>query len=98
MPEFSWNFPLLSGENCIVTVAGANMKMTPSAVEQAEGVIQGASVMVCQAEITPAATLTALRLAQKHKGEGQQSYVNAFLITLGNFFILCLHEYCARIY
>lgn len=56
-----------AGENCIVIVAGANLKMTPSDVEQAEGVIQGASVLVCQGEITPAATLAALRLAQKHK-------------------------------
>lgn len=61
----------IPGENCIIIVAGANLKMTPSDVKQAEDVIQGASVVVCQGEITPAATLTALRLARKHKGVDQ---------------------------
>lgn len=74
--SYMWNIhkvPLslfyVLGENCIIIVAGANLKMTPSIVEQAEGVIRSASVVVCQGEITPAATLTALRLARKHKGD-----------------------------
>ncbi|KAG0697397.1 Ribokinase [Chionoecetes opilio] len=56
-----------AGENCIIIVAGANLKMTPGDVERAEAMIRGASVVVCQGEITPAATLTALRLARTHK-------------------------------
>lgn len=56
-----------TGENCIIIVAGANLKLTSSNVEQAEDVIKDASVLVCQGEITPAATLTALRLARSHE-------------------------------
>ena len=43
--------------------------MTPSDVEKGDGFIQGASVLVCQGEITQEATLTALKLARAHNGE-----------------------------
>ncbi|XP_064108549.1 ribokinase-like [Macrobrachium nipponense] len=56
-----------SGENCIIIVAGANLKMTPADVLKAEDIIKDACVMVCQGEITMEATLTALTLARKFK-------------------------------
>lgn len=56
-----------SGENCIIIVAGANLKMTPADVLKAEDIIRNACVMVCQGEITMEATLTALTLARKFK-------------------------------
>lgn len=55
-----------SGENCIIIVAGANLKMTPEDVMLAEEIIKLSSVVVCQGEITMEATLTALTLARKH--------------------------------
>ncbi|XP_068204544.1 ribokinase [Palaemon carinicauda] len=56
-----------SGENCIIIVAGANLKMTSSNVLEAEDIIKNSCVVVCQGEITMEATLTALTLARKHK-------------------------------
>ncbi|XP_042890105.1 ribokinase-like [Penaeus japonicus] len=55
-----------SGENCIIIVAGANLKMTKKEVEKAEGMIKSSSVLVCQGEITMEATLAALLMARKH--------------------------------
>lgn len=61
-------FPL-TGENCIIIVAGANLKMTKEKVEAAESMIKSSSVLVCQGEITMEATLAALVMARKHKGK-----------------------------
>lgn len=59
-----------TGENCIIIVAGANLKITQRDVEKAEELIKGSAVVVCQGEISMEATLTALKLARKHGGEG----------------------------
>ncbi|KAK7070441.1 hypothetical protein SK128_007711 [Halocaridina rubra] len=56
-----------SGENCIIIVAGANLKMSVEDVAKAEEAIMHASVVVCQGEITMEATLAALKLARKYK-------------------------------
>ncbi|KAK3883855.1 hypothetical protein Pcinc_011852 [Petrolisthes cinctipes] len=63
-----------SGENCIIIVAGANLKLTPRDVERAEEVIKGSDVVVCQGEISMEATLAALKLARKH---GVKTLMNA---------------------
>ncbi|XP_047494006.1 ribokinase-like [Penaeus chinensis] len=58
-----------SGENCIIIVAGANLKMTKKEVEAAESMVKKSSVLVCQGEITMEATLAALVMARKHQGK-----------------------------
>ncbi|XP_069181275.1 LOW QUALITY PROTEIN: ribokinase [Procambarus clarkii] len=55
-----------AGENCIIIVAGANLKMTAADVQRAEKVIKESAVVVCQGEITTEATLAALTMARKH--------------------------------
>lgn len=59
----------LIGENCIIIVAGANLKMTKKEVEAAESMVKSSSVLVCQGEITMEATLAALVMARKHQGK-----------------------------
>lgn len=54
-----------AGENCIVNIPGANQRLTVEDVEAAADVIGGASVLVCQNEVTISATRTALQLARK---------------------------------
>lgn len=54
------------GENSIIVVQGANLKMTSSKVEESEEAIEKCSVLVCQGEITMEATLAALKMARKH--------------------------------
>lgn len=55
-----------AGENCIIIVAGANLKMTAANVEKAEPLIKESCVVVCQGEITMEATLAALTMARKY--------------------------------
>lgn len=68
LPCFSELF-MLTGENCIVIVSGANMNLSCDDVYRAESLLANARVVVCQLEVTPNTTLTALKLARKHGGE-----------------------------
>lgn len=54
------------GQNAIVIVSGANLKLTETDVQRSEGLISSARVVVCQLEIKPDVTITALKLAKKH--------------------------------
>lgn len=56
------------GQNAIVIVSGANLKLTETDVQRSEGLISSARVVVCQLEIKPDVTITALKLAKKHNG------------------------------
>lgn len=53
-----------AGNNTIVVVGGANLKLTAGDVEAAKAAIEAAKVVVCQLEVTEEATLAALRLAR----------------------------------
>jgi ribokinase len=52
------------GRNSIVIVGGANDRLTTEDVEAQLAVISRAKVMVCQLEVSPATTLSALRVAK----------------------------------
>ena len=56
------------GENSIVIVSGANSKLSPADVAQAESLISSAAVVICQLEVPPETSLAALALAKKHGG------------------------------
>ncbi|XP_042205356.1 ribokinase-like isoform X2 [Homarus americanus] len=55
-----------AGDNCIIIIAGANLKMTAANIEKAEKMVKESTVVVCQGEITSEATLAALVMARKH--------------------------------
>ena len=57
------------GENSIVIVSGANDRLTPADVGKAESLISSASVLICQLEVPPETSLSALALAKKHGGQ-----------------------------
>ena len=59
---------LVSGQNAIIIVSGANLRLDESDVAQAEELLATSKVLVCQLEIRPETTLAALTLAKKHKG------------------------------
>ena len=61
-------FFFIIGENAIVIVSGANMKLTVDDVLEAEYIVKDAKVLVCQLEIEPAVTLAALRMAKRLNG------------------------------
>ena len=65
---------MCAGENTIVIVGGANDCLNGCDVARAENVIRNSKVVLCQLEISPSASLAALRLARSHGG--QQSYVD----------------------
>jgi len=54
-----------TGQNQIIAVPGANGRLTPSDVEQAEGIILGADVVVCQNEIPEPCNLRAFEIASQ---------------------------------
>jgi len=56
---------VVTGQNSIVVVPGANMGLTPEDVQKAEEVIQVADLVVCQLEVPIESTLEAFRLARK---------------------------------
>ena len=56
------------GENSITVVSGANDKLTPADVNDAEEIIKNCKVLVCQLEVPKEVTLEALKLAKKHGG------------------------------
>jgi len=63
-----------SGQNCIIFIPGANMKLTIEDVEAARHVIAGASVVMCQNELTMAATRKTLEIARE---AGVKTLMNA---------------------
>lgn len=67
------NSLFMVGQNSIVIVSGANMLLSESDVMEAETVIKGCKVLLCQLEIANNTTLAALKLARKHNGK---SYSN----------------------
>ncbi|XP_045700446.1 ribokinase [Phyllostomus hastatus] len=52
------------GQNIIVIVAGANLLLNSDDLREAAGAISSARVVICQLEVTPAASLEALTLAR----------------------------------
>ncbi|XP_021057929.1 ribokinase [Mus pahari] len=53
------------GQNIIVIVAGANLLLNTEDLKEAASVINRAKVMICQLEISPAASLEALTIARR---------------------------------
>lgn len=54
------------GQNCIVIVSSANLKLNENDVKVAEDVIKTATVLLTQMEILPKTALEALKIAKKH--------------------------------
>ncbi|XP_041353591.1 ribokinase-like isoform X2 [Gigantopelta aegis] len=63
-----------AGENTIVVVPGANMLLTENDIRDALPVIKGTKVLTCQLEVSPEATIFALKTAKEH---GVQTILNA---------------------
>ena len=59
---------LLTGENAIIVVSGANLLLRPQDVQSAGELISRSKVVVCQLEVSPETSLEALRLAKQHHG------------------------------
>ena len=57
-----------AGQNSIIIVSGANLLLSEKDVMDAEPVIKGCRVLLCQLEISSSTTLAALKLAKKHNG------------------------------
>lgn len=55
-----------AGENTIVTALGANFKLTPQDVSNAEAAFEGASILLVQLEIPTPAIYRAVELAHQH--------------------------------
>ncbi|XP_071835069.1 ribokinase-like [Apostichopus japonicus] len=55
------------GQNSIIVVGGANELLTSDDVDAAFGKIKSVKVVVCQLEVKPATTLSALKTAKKHR-------------------------------
>lgn len=65
---------MISGENAIVIVGGANQTLHPEEVQRAKGLVAGAKVVICQLEISPETTLAALKLAKDLGGKDEYSW------------------------
>ncbi len=55
-----------SGENIIVVVLGANLRLSPADIDQAEAVIAQADLLLVQLEIPLETTIHALKIARRH--------------------------------
>jgi ribokinase len=55
-----------AGENSIVLAPGANLGLTPSAIDKAEDDISSASVVICQMEIVYETVKYGIEVAKKH--------------------------------
>lgn len=62
-------FFVVSGQNSIVIVPGANLLLDRTDLLNAEGIISRSKVMLCQLEISPQITLQALKLGREHGGK-----------------------------
>ena len=60
-----------SGQNCIVIVSSANLKLNENDLKAAEDVIKSAKVLVTQMEILPTTSLAAMKIAKKYGGKCQ---------------------------
>lgn len=60
---------VISGENAIVIVSGANQALRTEEVQRAQDLVAGAKVVICQLEISPETTLAALILAKELGGK-----------------------------
>lgn len=56
-----------AGQNSIIVVGGANELLTSDDVDAAFAKIKSVKVVVCQLEVKPATTLSALKTAKKHR-------------------------------
>ena len=90
-----------SGENQIIIVPGANDKMSPADIEQAEPLFQSASIVVCALEMSMDAIVAALKSGRSH---GAKTILNAAPAKsdldpeiLNNTDILCVNETEAEI-
>lgn len=55
-----------NGENNIIVISGANMKLTPQDVQQATEVIRGADVLLLQLEVPLESVMAAAEIAHQH--------------------------------
>ena len=55
-----------SGENTIVVVLGANLRLSPADIDRAEAVIAQADLLLAQLEIPLETTIHALKIARRH--------------------------------
>lgn len=76
-----------SGQNCIVIVSAANLKLNENDLKAAEVVIKSAKVLVTQMEILPTTALAALKIAKKHGGKYQMINRKLFFLCIFNIFI-----------
>lgn len=60
---------MISGENAIVIVSGANRSLLPEEVQKARELVAMAKVVICQLEISPETTLAALKMAKELGGK-----------------------------
>ena len=58
-----------AGENAIIIVKGANLRLTEADISAAYETISTAKVLTCQLEIAPEISLAAMKVARKHNGE-----------------------------
>ena len=65
----SFIFMIALGENAIVIVGGANQKLQPGEVRGARDLVARAKVVICQLEIQPETTLSALKMAKELGGK-----------------------------
>ncbi|RCN42067.1 putative ribokinase [Ancylostoma caninum] len=54
------------GENCIVVTLGANLELDDSSANKHEAAVQGASLVLIQAEVSPKGNKRIFELAKKH--------------------------------
>lgn len=80
-------FFYFSGQNCIVIVSAANLKLNENDLKAAEVVIKSAKVLVTQMEILPTTALAALKIAKKHGGKYQMINKKLFFLCIFNIFI-----------
>ena len=70
---YSHSYVHVAGENRIIIVPGANLRITAEDVENAEDLIKRSKVLLCQNEVSQNATVCALRLARKLGGEMKET-------------------------
>ena len=58
-----------SGQNCVVTVSGANDLLTPEDVQKSRDVLSKAKVMLCEIQIPRKTALSGMRLANELGGK-----------------------------
>ena len=85
------------GQNSIIIIPGANLLVDEADLEAAEATIASSKVVICQLEIEPKITLTALTMARKHGGNKHFSFNIFFFSPIKNrnnnfvkiYFVIC---------